>query len=91
MTARRSFLHLPLGAVAATAAVTLPHAAQGRIFPRPDARSAMSYPAVALSVMAGIVPGRSGFRGAVSRIVLRSCRWKLVGSYDSRWRAIASN
>jgi hypothetical protein len=82
MTTDRSFLHLSLGAVAATTAVTLPHAAQGRIFPRPDARSAMSFPAVA--VTAGIVPGRSGFRGAVSRIVSRSCGWKLVGSYDSR-------
>ena len=33
MTTDRSFLHLSLGAVAATTAVTLPHAAQGRIFP----------------------------------------------------------
>ena len=39
MPTRRTFLHLSLGAVAATTAVTLPHAAQGRIFPRPDARS----------------------------------------------------
>jgi len=84
MTTDRSFLHLSLGAVAATTAVTLPHAAQGRIFPRPDARSAMGFPAVAASLTAGIVPGRSSFRGAVSRIVSRSCGWKLVGSYDSR-------
>jgi non-heme chloroperoxidase len=30
MTTRRSFLHLSLGAVAATTAVTLPHVAQGQ-------------------------------------------------------------
>ena len=75
-----SQLSLPfVGAVAATTAVTLQHVAHGRTFPRPDARSAMSP-----SVTAGIVPGRFGFRGAVSSIVFRSCRWKLVGSYDSR-------
>jgi hypothetical protein len=86
MTARRSFLCLSLGAVAAATAVTLPHVAhgQGRIFAQPDARSAMSFPALALSVTAGIVPGRFGFRGDVSSIVSRSCGWKLVGSYDSR-------
>ncbi|HVQ73206.1 MAG TPA: alpha/beta hydrolase [Bradyrhizobium sp.] len=32
MTTRRSFLHLSLGAVAATTAVSLPHVAQGRTF-----------------------------------------------------------
>jgi hypothetical protein len=51
------------GAAAATTAVTLPHVAHGHIFSRPHARSAMSFPAVAFSVTAGIVPAGPAFAG----------------------------